>query len=159
MDWPAALNAAVALPAAAAAIGLAWKSRAGRVRTVRSAGRTGDEAAAPTTADASRGLGVATEAFGESATLVQFSTAYCSRCPATARELASIAHDYVGVRHVEVDLTHRPDIADRFRVLQTPTTLILDARGATTARIAGVPRSNEVRDRLDELTGRTRVPA
>jgi thioredoxin-like negative regulator of GroEL len=63
------------------------------------------------------------------------------------------------VRHVEVDLTHRPDIADRFRVLQTPTTLILDARGATTARIAGVPRSNEVRDRLDELTGRTRVPA
>jgi len=157
MDWPAALIAAVALPAAAAAIGLAWRARAGRVRAVRAADRTDDDGS--TTATASRDLGVATEAFGDSATLVQFSTAYCSRCPATARELASIAHDYVGVRHVEVDLTHRPDIADRFRVLQTPTTLILDARGATTARIAGVPRSNEVRDRLDELTGRTRVPA
>ncbi|NUT57494.1 MAG: thioredoxin family protein, partial [Agromyces sp.] len=116
-------------------------------------------AATSTTATTSRDLGVTTEAFGASATLVQFSTAYCSRCPATARELASIAHDYAGVRHVEVDLTHRPDVADRFHVLQTPTTLILDARGATTARIAGVPRSHEVRDRLDELTGRSRVPS
>ncbi|TYL52262.1 TlpA family protein disulfide reductase [Agromyces mariniharenae] len=159
MDWPAALIAAVALPAAAAAIGLAWRSRAGRVRTVHDGGRAGDDAATSTTATASRDLGVATEAFGDSATLVQFSTAYCSRCPATARELASIADDYPGVRHVEVDLTHRPEVADRFRVLQTPTTLILDARGATTARIAGVPRSHEVRDRLDELTGRSRVPS
>ena len=28
-----------------------------------------------------------------------------------------------GVRHVEIDLTRRPDLADRFHVLQTPTTL------------------------------------
>ena len=158
MDWPAALIAAVALPAAAAAIGLAWRSRTGRVRTVREADRAVDSGSMTATT-ASRDLGVATEAFGDSATLVQFSTAYCSRCPATARELASIAQDYAGVRHVEVDLTHRPDVADRFRVLQTPTTLILDARGATTARIAGVPRSHEVRDRLDELTRRSRVPS
>ena len=155
MDWPAALIAAVALPAAAAAIGLVWRSRTGRVRAVHDAGRTGDDAS--TTVTASQDLGVATDAFGDSATLVQFSTEYCSRCPATARELASIAHDYAGVRHVEVDLTHRPDVADRFRVLQTPTTLILDGRGATTARIAGVPRPHEVRDRLDQLTGRSRV--
>jgi thiol-disulfide isomerase/thioredoxin len=158
MDWPAALIAAVALPAAAAAIGLAWRSRTGRVRTVREADRAVDSGSTTATT-ASRDLGVGTEAFGDSATLVQFSTAYCSRCPATARELASIARDYAGVRHVEVDLTHRPEVAERFRVLQTPTTLILDARGATTARIAGVPRSNEVRDRLDELTGRSRVPS
>ena len=81
MDWPSALIAAVALPAAAAAIGLAWRSRTGRVRTVRDASRAADGTATSTTA--SRDLGVATEAFGDAATLVQFSTAYCSRCPAT----------------------------------------------------------------------------
>ena len=156
MDWSTALIAAVALPAAAAAVGLVWRARTGRVRPARPAGRADEH---PTTAAAGRDLGVDADVFGASATLVQFSTAYCSRCPATARELASIADDYAGVRHVEVDLTHRPDVADRFRVLQTPTTLILDAHGATTARIAGVPRPHEVRDRLDHLTGRSRVPS
>ena len=144
MDWLPALIAAVALPAGAAAIGLAWRARTGRVRAAR------DESA--TTA-----LGLDSEALGSSATLVQFSTVYCSRCPSTARQLASISADYPGVRHVEVDLTGRPDLADRFHVLQTPTTLILDARGATTARIGGVPRAHDLRDRLDILTGRSHV--
>jgi len=146
MDWLTALLAAVALPAGAAAIGLVWKARTGRVR-------------AATDDLATRDLGLPGDALGASATLVQFSTEYCSRCPATARQLASIAGDYPGVRHVEVDLTHRPEVADRFHVLQTPTTLILDGGGALTARIAGVPRAHDVRDRLDELTGRSRVPS
>lgn len=144
MDWLPALLAAVALPAGAAAIGLAWKARTGRVRAAHDDGATRD-------------LGLAADALGDRATLVQFSTAYCSRCPSTARQLASIAYDYAGVRLVEVDLTHRPEVADRFHVLQTPTTLILDSRGTTTARIAGVPRAHDVRERLDELTGRSHV--
>jgi thiol-disulfide isomerase/thioredoxin len=144
MDWLPALLAVVALPAGAAAVGLAWRSRTGRVRPAHDDGATRD-------------LGLAPDALGDAATLVQFSTTYCSRCPSTARQLESIAHDYAGVRHVEVDLTHRPEVADRFHVLQTPTTLILDARGALTARIAGVPRAHDVRDRLDELTGRSHV--
>ena len=146
MDWLPALIAAVALPAGAAAIGLAWRSRTGRVRT------TGGDAA-------TNDLGLAADSLGTAATLVQFSTAYCSRCPSTARQLAAIAGDYDGVRHVEVDLAERPDLADRFHVLQTPTTLILDAGGAATARIGGVPRAHDVRDRLDNLTGRSRVPS
>ncbi|RZS67645.1 thiol-disulfide isomerase/thioredoxin [Agromyces ramosus] len=140
MDWLPALIAAVALPAGAATIGLAWRARTGRIRATR------DESA--TTA-----LGLDSDALGTAATLVQFSTAYCSRCPSTARQLAAISADYAGVRHVEVDLTDRPDLADRFHVLQTPTTLILDARGEGTARIGGVPRARDLRDRLDILTG------
>jgi thiol-disulfide isomerase/thioredoxin len=146
MDWLPALIAAVALPAGAAAVGLAWRSRTGRVRT---AGRD----------TATNDLGLATDSLGTAATLVQFSTAYCSRCPSTARQLAAIADDYDGVRHVEIDLADRPELADRFHVLQTPTTLILDAGGAATARIGGVPRAHDVRDRLDNLTGRSRVPS
>ena len=147
MDWLPALIAAVALLAGTAAVGLWWRSRTGRARSIR------DDAAA------ARGLGLTTETLGTSATLVQFSTAYCSGCPSTARQLASIAGEYPGVRHLEFDLTARPDLADRFRVLQTPTTLILDSRGAATARIGGLPRAHDVRSRLDILTGRTRVPS
>ncbi len=146
MDWLPAIIAGIALPAGAAAIGLAWKARTGRVRATRDDSATAD-------------LGLRAESLGSAATLVQFSTAYCSRCPATARQLAAISADYAGVRHVEVDLTDRPDLADRFHVLQTPTTLILDAHGAATSRIGGVPRAHDVRDRLDHLTGRTRVPS
>ncbi len=97
------------------------------------------------------------DALGDRATLVQFSTEYCSRCPSTARQLTAVVGDYDGVRHVEIDLTHRADLAARFAVLQTPTTLILGADGTPTARIGGVPRLGAVRRHLDTLTGSARV--
>ena len=66
------------------------------------------------------------EALGDRATLLQFSTEMCSRCPGVHRTLGAIAEEREGVLHLDVDLTHRPDIAKHFHVLQTPTTLILD---------------------------------
>jgi len=148
MDWLPAIIAGIGLPAAATAIGLVWRARTGRLReTAAAAGDTTDAAA----------LDLGPGSLGSAATLVQFSTEYCSRCPSTARQLAGVAANYDGVRHVEVDLTHRVDLADRFHVVQTPTTLILDARGVASARIGGVPRLDSVRDHLDRLTGRTHV--
>ncbi|WP_344047611.1 thioredoxin family protein, partial [Microbacterium terricola] len=67
------------------------------------------------------------DGLGETATLLQFSTELCARCPGVHRTLAAIADGRDGVRHLDVDLTHRPDIAKHFHVLQTPTTLILDS--------------------------------
>src|SRR3546814_17751286 len=63
----------------------------------------------------------------------------CSRCPGVHRMLSSVAAGHDGARHLDVDLTHRPDIAKHFRVLQTPTTLILDRDGAVQSRTGGVP--------------------
>lgn len=149
MDWLPALIAGLGLPAAATAVGLAWKSRTGRLRET-SAGDAGSETDATA-------LELSADALGSAATLVQFSTVCCSRCPGTARQLAGVAARYDGVRHVEVDVTHRADLADRFRVLQTPTTLILDADGRASARIGGVPRLDAVHAHLDRLTRRTHV--
>jgi len=142
MDWLPALATGAALLAAATVIGLAWRSRQGVARS-----GSGDVVHP---AD----LGVA--AFGERATLVQFSTEYCARCPATGRLLARLAGEHDGAAHVEVDLTHRPDLAGRFRITETPTTLLLDGDGAVDdgavrARIAGLPRAAAVRERLDDL--------
>lgn len=96
-------------------------------------------------------LGVDPATFEEQATLVQFSTAYCTRCPATRRLLGAIARDRDGVAHVDVDLTDRPDLTRRFGVLQTPTTLIVDRDGGVRARIGGAPRAHDVARELDRL--------
>lgn len=149
MDWLPALIAGLGLPAAATAVGLGLRARSGRLRETAGAAGAETEAAA---------LDLGPDALGSAATLVQFSTVCCSRCPGTARQLAGVAAGYEGVRHVQVDLTHRADLADRFHVLQTPTTLILDADGRQSARIGGVPRLDAVHDHLDRLTTRrTRV--
>lgn len=79
------------------------------------------------------------DALGERATLLQFSTDFCARCPAVHQDLADVAGVHAGVTHVNIDLTHRPDLAKRFHVLQTPTTLILDRHGVIVTRFGGVP--------------------
>jgi thioredoxin-like negative regulator of GroEL len=92
---------------------------------------------------------------GERATLLQFSTEMCTRCPGVHRMLTAVADARDGVRHLDVDLTHRPDIAAHFHVLQTPTTLILDARGAVQSRIGGVPNRDVLELELSRVTGAT----
>jgi thiol-disulfide isomerase/thioredoxin len=94
---------------------------------------------------------VDTPAFGESATLLQFSTELCSRCPAARRVLTSLAGNYDGVRHVEVDLTHRPDLTRRFDVMQTPTVLVLDGAGRVRQRTGGVPDRSALETALTRL--------
>jgi thiol-disulfide isomerase/thioredoxin len=78
--------------------------------------------------------------FGSSATLVQFSSEFCTKCPATRVLLANTAAAHQGVRHIDIDVTNQPDIAKRFALMQTPTTLVLDEAGMLAARIGGAPR-------------------
>ncbi|MCZ0708885.1 thioredoxin family protein [Microbacterium paraoxydans] len=120
-----ALAAVAALLALATLVGLALRRREGRRRN------GGDLRFEP--ADA------AGAAFGPSATLVQFSTEMCTRCPQVRRLLGAYAAETTGLAHIEVDLTHRPDLSARYRVLQTPTTFLVDASGVVRARFGGVP--------------------
>ncbi len=92
------------------------------------------------------------DGLGEVATLLQFSTELCARCPGVHRTLAAIADDHEGVRHLDVDLTHRPDIAKHFHVLQTPTTLVLDRHGVVQTRFGGIPGREVLELELNRLT-------
>lgn len=85
---------------------------------------------------------------GARATLVQFSTEMCARCPQVRRLLGDFASGHDGLRHVEIDLTHRPDLSARYRVLQTPTTFVVDDAGAVRARFHGVPHRNALTEAL-----------
>ena len=91
------------------------------------------------------------DGLGEVATLLQFSTELCARCPGVHRTLAAIADDHEGVRHLDVDLTHRPDIARHFHVLQTPTTLVLDRHGVVQTRFGGAPGRDVLELELNRL--------
>ena len=85
---------------------------------------------------------------GARATFVQFSTEMCTRCPQVRRMLSGYAAETDGLNHVEVDLTHRPDLSARYRVLQTPTTFVVDGSGAVRARFHGVPHRHALSEAL-----------
>lgn len=85
---------------------------------------------------------------GSRATLVQFSTEMCTRCPQVRRMLNSYTENHDGLTHVEVDLTHRPDLSARYKVLQTPTTFLIDNTGAVRARFHGVPHRHALTEAL-----------
>lgn len=127
-------SALVALVAAATVLGLVWRAGQGRARV----------------GDASL-VDLPDVTLGERATLLQFSTDVCAPCTATARVLGALAESTDAVAHVDLDVTHRPDLAARFRVMQTPTTLILDARGAVRARIGGAVRRDVIVAELDKV--------
>lgn len=97
------------------------------------------------------------DALGDRATLLQFSTEVCSRCPGAHRALTAIADAHEGVRHLDVDLTHRPDIAKHFHVLQTPTTLVLDRDGLVHSRFGGTPSRHAVELELARVTADAHV--
>jgi thiol-disulfide isomerase/thioredoxin len=132
----------VALVALATALGFVWRSQQGRVRV-------GDE----------RIVAIDGVPLGLRATLLQFSTEVCSPCRATARVLGALADRTDAVEHVDLDVTHRPELAARYRVLQTPTTLILDSDGAVRARIGGAVRRDLVIAELDRVLHEQKVLA
>ena len=143
MDPIIALSLVLALVAGATVLGLVWRACQGRAGVVA-------PDAPLTPAD------VASQVpFGANATLVQFSTSHCARCPGTQVRLAGLARSRPGVAHLDVDLTHRRDLANRFGILQTPTTLVLDGTGQVRARIGGVPNRADLLQQLDHLTGST----
>ncbi|MBB2966879.1 TlpA family protein disulfide reductase [Leifsonia aquatica] len=146
MNGIAALGVLLALVAVATAAGLVWRATTGRARSARREQTV-------------RAEEVGAAAFGERATLLQFTTEFCALCPATARVLDATARSEPGVAHVEVDLTTRPDLAHRFAVLQTPTTLVLDGAGSIRARIGGAARPADVRATLDRILGSDHVSA
>ncbi len=142
MDLVTAALALTALLAVTVVFGLFLRWREGRPRRHPS-----DEAVDPTR------FGAAPGALGTTATLLQFSTETCSRCPGVHRTLSSIAADADDVVHLNVDLTDRPDIARHFQVMQTPTTLVLDREGLVRTRFGGAPSREVVQLEILRLRG------
>lgn len=81
---------------------------------------------------------------GSRATLVQFSSAFCTPCRATRALLENIVQGISDVAHVEVDAEARLELVRELNILSTPTTLILDSHGREVGRAVGAPKREQV---------------
>src|SRR2546423_13956505 len=102
MGVTAGLIALAAALAAASALGLVLRRRAGRFRAGRALA-AGPRADVLTEADLGGPL-------GQQATLVQFSTELCAPCRPSRQILGQVAGMGDGVSHVEVDAAARLDL-------------------------------------------------
>ena len=128
------LGVIAALVALATGLGLLHRAMSGRVRHVTKQLDLPEEVV-----------------LGSDATLLQFSTEICSPCKATHTVLDGLAREREGLTHVDLDITHRGELAAKYNILQTPTTLILDASGTVRARIGGAARRDTIVAELDRI--------
>lgn len=115
----------------ASAIGIVWRRRNGKVTVVNES----------TDVLTPRDLG---QPLGESATLVQFSSAFCQPCRATRRILEEVADMVPGVAHVELDAEANLELVRSLNVLRTPTVFVVDPEGRIRTRASGQPRKVDV---------------
>ncbi|HMD26646.1 MAG TPA: thioredoxin family protein [Streptosporangiaceae bacterium] len=81
---------------------------------------------------------------GQRATLVQFSTEFCTYCGPTRELLAEVAQTRDGVAFVEIDAADRMDLTRRLRVMATPTVLVLGPDGVVERRSSGQQRKSDL---------------
>jgi thiol-disulfide isomerase/thioredoxin len=86
--------------------------------------------------------------FGKKVTFLQFSSEFCAACRQTARLYSELEQVHPEILHIEVDITNRIDLANKFNILQTPTTLVLDANGKVTSRIGGAVKQQTIQDEI-----------
>jgi thiol-disulfide isomerase/thioredoxin len=132
----------LALVALATVAGLIWKARTGTAKKVK-AGLVIDLAEIAAIKD-----GKPVTSFGERVTFLQFSSEVCSQCAQTARLFHELEAQHDDILHIEVDITNRLDLANKFNILQTPTTLVLDKNGLVTSRIGGAAKPQTIQDEL-----------
>jgi len=150
MGMVAGLIILVLVLAAASVAGFAFRARQGRFRPA--------PATAAGTAPVTSAGSVLTAAdlgapLGERATLVQFSTEYCTYCGPTRSLLTEVAGEQHGVAFVEIDAAERMDLTKRLRVLATPTVLLLGPSGTIESRASGTPRKSELRTAVGQVLG------
>lgn len=132
----------LALVVIATAAGLLWKARTGTAKKI-SSGEVINLAEIRAVKD-----GKPVTEFGERVTFLQFSSEFCSQCAQTARLFHELEAHHSDILHIEVDITDRLDLANKFNILQTPTTLVLDKNGVVTSRIGGAAKPQTIQDEL-----------
>jgi thiol-disulfide isomerase/thioredoxin len=81
---------------------------------------------------------------GSRATLVQFSSAFCTPCRATRALLTDVCSRLDDVAFVEIDAESHLELVRHLDVMRTPTVFVLDRDGEVVRRASGVPRREQV---------------
>ena len=81
---------------------------------------------------------------GSRATLIQFSTTFCSECRTAKAIVNDVIKDFKDIAYVEVDAESNLELVRRVDIRSTPTTIFLDSKGFEIARAKGAPKRDQL---------------
>ena len=90
-------------------------------------------------------------AFGRRATVVQFSTTFCSACRAAKALISDVVSKRDDVKFVEIDAESNLELVRKLNIKSTPTTIFIDATGFEIARAVGAPKRDQVTAAINRL--------
>ena len=88
---------------------------------------------------------------GDRATVVQFSTSFCSSCRAANVLISDVVSKRSDVKYVEIDAESNLELVRRLDIRSTPTTLFLDKKGFEIARAVGAPKRDQITAAINRL--------
>jgi thiol-disulfide isomerase/thioredoxin len=91
------------------------------------------------------------EQLGSRATMVQFSSAFCTPCRATHSLLAQMVLTMNDVKHIQVDAESHLELVRELDIRSTPTTLFINKDGIEVGRAAGTPKREQVLAALSNI--------
>ena len=88
---------------------------------------------------------------GDRATVLQFSTTFCSSCRAAKVLISDVVSKRSDVKYVEIDAESNLELVRRLDIRSTPTTLFLDKKGFEIARAVGAPKRDQITTAINRL--------
>ncbi|MEY3496363.1 MAG: hypothetical protein RJA80_585, partial [Actinomycetota bacterium] len=75
------------------------------------------------------------------ATILLFSTEYCSICPGVKKQIEKYIGDSNNISLHQIDAVEKIDVARKLHVKSSPTTIFFDSKGNEFGRIIGAPKN------------------
>lgn len=88
---------------------------------------------------------------GARASLLQFSSAFCTPCRATRVLITDVIQGLEGVAHIDIDAESHLELVRKLDIRSTPTTLFLDRNGIEKGRAIGAPKRAQLLEAIDAL--------
>jgi len=88
---------------------------------------------------------------GAEATLLQFSSAFCTPCRATRTLITDVIADMPGVAHIDIDAESHLELVRNLDIRSTPTTIFLDKGGIERGRAVGAPKRAQLLEAIEAL--------
>ena len=82
--------------------------------------------------------------YGKRATVVIFSTTFCSECRAAKALISDVTYTLSDISYIEIDAESNLEFVRRVDIRSTPTTIFLDKAGFEIARATGAPKRDQL---------------
>ena len=89
--------------------------------------------------------------FGARATVIQFSTTFCSSCRAAKVLISDVVSKQSDIKYVEIDAESNLELVRKLDIRSTPTTIFVDKKGIEIARAIGAPKRDQITAAINRL--------